>query len=331
MSDLQMLNRTSDADKSQQHSAETPPTFVRQLLATAVAAAVSCHAVPALAVGNARLPPIDSDPARCERAYVGNTLGMANAVSDKLLDLRKCVFAGKNLSDKVLSGALVSDADFSNATMNNQQTSDAGVQVTLTKAYAVNANFSGADMTNGVLDRVDFTRANLSGAKFVNAVVTGANFKDAVLDGAIFEDALIGSEDYKQLCLNPTVLTFLGWIVALAATGTPDGQVAYGSLDWWVIWLEFAVLLIAAGLHFMSFRASSVGVVGLLAVVTTLTMYMTNEYYFRYGAVSNNKRLNTAFAGFIILSICNSLLILVIGTHPEQIEPQAMQVPPALS
>ena len=35
--------------------------------------------------------------------------------------------------------------------------------------------------------------------------VTGANFKDAVLDGAIFEDALIGSEDYKQLCLNPTV------------------------------------------------------------------------------------------------------------------------------
>ena len=44
------------------------------------------------------------------------------------------------------------------------------------------------------------------------------------------------------------------------------------------------------------------------------------EYYFRYGAVSNNKRLNTAFAGFIILSICNSLLILVIGTHPEQIE-----------
>ena len=44
------------------------------------------------------------------------------------------------------------------------------------------------------------------------------------------------------------------------------------------------------------------------------------EYYFRYGAVSNNKRLNTAFAGFIMLSICNCLLILVIGTHPEQIE-----------
>ena len=100
-----------DADNSQQQSADAPPALVRRLLATAMAAAVSCQAVPALAVGNARLPPIDSggmvltatltrhllqtaecatparlsncagfpvDPARCERAYVGNTLGMVS-------------------------------------------------------------------------------------------------------------------------------------------------------------------------------------------------------------------------------------------------------------
>ena len=59
----------------------------------------------------------------------------ANAVSDKLLDLRSCVYTGKNLADKVLSGALVADADFSNTTMSN---------VTLTKSYAKNTNFSGA-------------------------------------------------------------------------------------------------------------------------------------------------------------------------------------------
>lgn len=41
----------------------------------------------------------------------------ANAVSDKILDLRKCNYNGKDLSAKVLSGALVSDADFSNSTM----------------------------------------------------------------------------------------------------------------------------------------------------------------------------------------------------------------------
>ncbi len=104
-----------------------------------------------------------ADPNRCDRAFVGNTLGMvsvtmpvvyrillcaampcgisdlpllaqANAVSDKLLDLRSCVYTGKNLADKVLSGALVADADFSNTVMSN---------VTMTKSYAKGANFSG--------------------------------------------------------------------------------------------------------------------------------------------------------------------------------------------
>jgi len=61
-------------------------------------------------------------------------LAQANAVSDKLLDLRSCVYTGKNLADKVLSGALVADADFSNTVMSN---------VTMTKSYAKGANFSG--------------------------------------------------------------------------------------------------------------------------------------------------------------------------------------------
>jgi uncharacterized protein YjbI with pentapeptide repeats len=34
----------------------------------------------------------------------------ANAVSDKVLDLRKCNYAGKDLSGKTLSGALLKDA-----------------------------------------------------------------------------------------------------------------------------------------------------------------------------------------------------------------------------
>ncbi|KAL3155188.1 hypothetical protein ABBQ32_013128 [Trebouxia sp. C0010 RCD-2024] len=159
-------------------------------------AAAAVLLVPQAAMANARLPPVDSDPNRCERAFVGNTLGMANAVSDKLLDLRGCVYTGKNLADKVLSGALASDADFSKTVMSN---------VTMTKSYAKGANFSGADLTNAVLDRVDFTDANLSSATFTNAVITGAKFGGANLDGATFEDALIGQEDYKQLCLNPTV------------------------------------------------------------------------------------------------------------------------------
>jgi hypothetical protein len=41
----------------------------------------------------------------------------ANAVSDKLLDLRKCNYSGKNLSGKTLAGALLSETDMSNTNL----------------------------------------------------------------------------------------------------------------------------------------------------------------------------------------------------------------------
>jgi len=41
----------------------------------------------------------------------------ANAVSDKVLDLRKCDFTGKNLSGKTLAGALLSETNMSNANL----------------------------------------------------------------------------------------------------------------------------------------------------------------------------------------------------------------------
>lgn len=41
----------------------------------------------------------------------------ANAVSDKVLDLRKCDFAGKNLSGKTLAGALLAEANLSNTNL----------------------------------------------------------------------------------------------------------------------------------------------------------------------------------------------------------------------
>ena len=73
-------------------SSSAPPPKPASLAAAAVAAAASivlsvAPAAPAAAA--VRLPPIDSDPARCERAFVGNTIGQANAVSDKVLDLRE--------------------------------------------------------------------------------------------------------------------------------------------------------------------------------------------------------------------------------------------------
>ena len=149
-----------------------------------------------LAESNVRLPPLDNDPNRCERAYFGNTIGQSNAVSDRPLDLRFCDYTGKNLQGKTLSGALLVETILKDANLQ---------EVVMSKAYAVGANFSGADLSNGIVDRVVFDKSDLSGVKFVNAVITGATFEGANLKGANFEDALIGMEDAKRLCRNETL------------------------------------------------------------------------------------------------------------------------------
>ena len=53
----------------------------------------------------------------------------ANAVSDRVLDLRKCEFDGADLSTKVLSGALMSEASFKGANMKEVVMSKARVSV----------------------------------------------------------------------------------------------------------------------------------------------------------------------------------------------------------
>lgn len=177
------------------HSAAAPrATGPAAGLAGLLAATSLILSPPALA--EMRLPPLDSDPNRCERAFVGNTIGQANAVSDKVLDLRFCILSGKNLKANNLSGALLSDTDLSNANLQ---------EAVMSKAYAVGVNLSGADLTNSVLDRVSFNEANLSGATLVNAVMTGCTFEGANLANTNFEDALIGNEDAKRLCANPTL------------------------------------------------------------------------------------------------------------------------------
>uniref|UniRef100_A0A061RH87 Uncharacterized protein n=2 Tax=Tetraselmis sp. GSL018 TaxID=582737 RepID=A0A061RH87_9CHLO len=148
------------------------------------------------AFGAARLPPIDNDPNRCERAFVGNTIGQANAVSDKVLDLRKCTLDGADLSQKTLAGAYMSETSFKGANL---------TEAVLTKAYAANSNLEGANLSNSVLDRVDFTDSNLKGANFTNSVITSVVFTGANLEDANFEDVLIGSQDAKELCTNPTL------------------------------------------------------------------------------------------------------------------------------
>lgn len=79
---------------------------------------------------------MSTEPNRCERAFVGNTIGQANGVYDKPLDLRFCDYSNdkSNLKGKSLSAALVSDAKFDGADM---------TEVIMSKAYAVGASFKG--------------------------------------------------------------------------------------------------------------------------------------------------------------------------------------------
>lgn len=83
-----------------------------------------------------RLPPLSTEPNRCEKAFVGNTIGQANGVYDKPIDLRFCDYSNdkSNLKGKSLAAALMSDAKFDGADM---------TEVVMSKAYAVGASFKG--------------------------------------------------------------------------------------------------------------------------------------------------------------------------------------------
>ncbi|XP_023896968.1 thylakoid lumenal 17.4 kDa protein, chloroplastic isoform X2 [Quercus suber] len=147
---------------------------------------------------NQRLPPLSTEPNRCEKAFVGNTIGQANGVYDKPIDLRFCDYTNdkSNLKGKSLAAALMSNAKFDGADM---------TEVVMSKAYAAGASFIGVDFTNAVLDRVNFEKADLKGAVFRNTVLSGSTFNQAQLEDAVFEDTIIGYIDLQKLCTNTSI------------------------------------------------------------------------------------------------------------------------------
>jgi len=164
------------------------------------AALTLATSVPSFAAQNSlvRLPPLSNDPFRCEKAFVGNTIGQANGVANTLLDLRFCDFSNdtKNLKGKSLTAALMADAKFDGADL---------TEVVMSKAYAMNASFKGTNFTNAVVDRVTFDKSDMRGVKFYNTVLSGSTFDGANLEGASFENALIGYVDIQKLCRNATL------------------------------------------------------------------------------------------------------------------------------
>lgn len=191
------INCSATSDGS---SAKESWSQVKELrnVACGVLAVWAVTAASPVVAANQRLPPLSTDPDRCERAFVGNTIGQANGVYDKVIDLRFCDYTNdkSNLKGKTLSAALMSDAKFDGADM---------TEVVMSKAYAVGASFKGVDFSNAVLDRVNFGKANLQGVSFRNTVLSGSTFDEAQLEDAIFEDTIIGYIDIQKLCVNKTI------------------------------------------------------------------------------------------------------------------------------
>ncbi|KAL1565506.1 Thylakoid lumenal 17.4 kDa protein, chloroplastic [Salvia divinorum] len=186
---------TADSSKSE----ETSSNFkeIRNVACGVLAVWAVTAVSPVIAAGQ-RLPPLSTEPDRCERAFIGNTIGQANGVYDKPLDLRFCDYTNEksNLKGKTLSAALMSDAKFDGADM---------TEVVMSKAYAARASFKGTDFSNAVLDRVNFEKADLKGAVFKNTVLSGSTFVEAQLQDVDFEDTIIGYIDLQKLCVNKTL------------------------------------------------------------------------------------------------------------------------------
>ncbi|CAL6395594.1 unnamed protein product [Bathycoccus prasinos] len=194
---------TKETEEEESNKATLPVsagTIKRTFLAASLSATFAL-ATPFAAMADrgteVRLPPIDNDPNRCERAFVGNTIGQANAVSDKTLDLRKCQYDNVSVKGITLSGALMVDSVFDNSDFS---------ETVMSKVYATKASFKNVNFTNAVIDRATFDGSDMTGANFQNAVLTGVSYEGANLTGANFEEALIGDQDVKLLCLNPTVV-----------------------------------------------------------------------------------------------------------------------------
>ncbi|KAK8288388.1 hypothetical protein V6Z11_D07G119600 [Gossypium hirsutum] len=160
--------------------------------------AVACGLLARVTLGHLRLLPLSTEHNRCERAFVGNTIGQANGVYDKPLDLRFCDYTNEKskLKGKSVAAALMSDAKFDGADM---------FEAMMSKAYVVGASFKGTDFSNAVLDRVNFGKVNLQGAIFKNTVLSGSTFDNAQLEDAVFEDTIIGDIDLQKLCTNTSI------------------------------------------------------------------------------------------------------------------------------
>ncbi|DBA84783.1 TPA: hypothetical protein ACH3X1_005822 [Trebouxia sp. C0004] len=133
----------------------------------------------------------------------------------------------------------------------------------------------------------------------------------------------------------------LSWLILLAGIAACQSQMlnktALG-FEWWIICFEFLLVCLAAT-HLSGYHRSHAGLVALKAVNTVLCMVYANIWnkIYRQGGASEDfgglypgsadastmlgvtpNRIDCALAGFVLLSIFNTLLLAVLGTAPTE-------------
>lgn len=196
------------------------------LLGFAAAAALALSPGPAAAgeSSGVRLPPLDNDPLRCERAYMGNTIGQANAVSDRPLDLRYCDFTGKVRPRPAARRAWRAAPAAAAARCRRRRLGEPGVQRLPPPAAAASAaaprpnyvlpppppspithrrarphhspqDLHGKTLSGALLVGTNLTNANLAEVVMSKAYAVGANFTGANLTNAVVDRVAFDTSD----------------------------------------------------------------------------------------------------------------------------------------
>ncbi|CAK0786098.1 hypothetical protein CVIRNUC_009311 [Coccomyxa viridis] len=127
------------------------------------------------------------------------------------------------------------------------------------------------------------------------------------------------------------VCALLGWILTLAGNATlnsvcDDSCRYYFGLSWWVTWFELLVLLGTIPVVILGMRVWKPAALALLATLTALTMTQADSWLQSKGIDPYYSlfpdRCNVIIAGYVVLSICNLTLILILGLMDTDAAPK---------
>ena len=142
------------------------------------------------------------------------------------------------------------------------------------------------------------------------------------------------------------LLGLSAWVIALAGVALMRHEVGENvlgerlSFSWWVIFFSLFVLLVAlihaAGSslphNIRKYAIGAAATTGLLAVSSALTMLETQRWYNARDVTTRGDRLGKgvrlAFAGFLAVSACQLILILLLGHEqqgPAYVQPAPVQ------